>query len=280
MFLQKNGRPRRTVDLQRLNSQCERETHHCESPFKLACQVPAGTKKTVIDATDGYHSIPLDEASRHLTTFITPWGRYRYLRLPQGYIAAGDAYTRRYDEIIKDVKNKVKCIDDALLYENSIRDNYFSTWDYLQLCSDKGITANEKKFQFCQDNVLFAGLQITAPGIKPAESILSAIKDFAAPKDLGSARSWFGLVNQIAWAYSNGKAMQPFRDLVKQSTKFHWDETLERLFQESKKILIEQSIEGIRTFDTTRNTCQRRNWLPPPATALWVPRKSKRPAML
>ena len=154
----------------------------------------------------------------------------------------------------------MKCIDDALLYENSIRDNYFSTWDYLQLCSDNGITANEKKFQFCQDNVLFAGLQITATGIKPAESILSAIKDFASPKDLSSARSWFGLVNQIAWAYSNGKAMQPFRDLVKQSTKFHWDETLENLFQESKKILIEQSIEGIRTFDTTRNTCLQTDW--------------------
>ena len=128
----KDGTPRRTVDLQKLNAQCLRETHHCEPPFKLAMQVPAGTMKTVIDAKDGYHSIELDEESRPLTTFITPWGRYRYLRLPQGYVAAGDAYTRRYDEVIRDVKNKVKCIDDTLLYDNSIEESYHHTWQYLE----------------------------------------------------------------------------------------------------------------------------------------------------
>ena len=57
----KDGRLRRTVDLQRLNAQCLRETHHCESPFKLAMQVPANTFKTVVDATDGYHLVELDQ---------------------------------------------------------------------------------------------------------------------------------------------------------------------------------------------------------------------------
>ena len=46
-----DGRLRRTVDFQRLNSQCLRETHHSESPFKLASQIPPGKKKTVLDAT-------------------------------------------------------------------------------------------------------------------------------------------------------------------------------------------------------------------------------------
>ena len=67
----KDGRPRRTVDLQKLNSQCLRETHHCQSPFRLACLVPPHIKKTVVDATDGYHAIELDEESKPLTTFIT-----------------------------------------------------------------------------------------------------------------------------------------------------------------------------------------------------------------
>ena len=82
----KDGRPRGTVDLQHLNGQCLRETHHCEAPFKLASQVPPGTKKTVLDATDGYHAVPLDEKSKPFTTFITEWGRFRYRRLPQGFL--------------------------------------------------------------------------------------------------------------------------------------------------------------------------------------------------
>ena len=86
---------RLVVDYQKLNDHCQRETHHVQSPFRLACQVKPHTKKTVFDATDGYHSIELDEESRKLTTFITTYGRFRYRRLPQGFLAAGDAYNRR-----------------------------------------------------------------------------------------------------------------------------------------------------------------------------------------
>ena len=67
----KNGKPRRTIDLQHLNSQCSRETHHCQSPFLAACQVPPITKKTILDAVDGYHAIELDAESQPLMTFIT-----------------------------------------------------------------------------------------------------------------------------------------------------------------------------------------------------------------
>ena len=76
----KDGTPRRTIDLQKLNSQSARETHHCKSPFQLASQVPVNTKKTV--AVDGYHAIPLEPESQKLTIFITEWGRYVYLRMP------------------------------------------------------------------------------------------------------------------------------------------------------------------------------------------------------
>ena len=67
----KDGSPRRTIDLQRLNAQTLRETHHCQSPFQLASQIPPNTYKTVIDAVDGYHAIPLAPESQPLTTFIT-----------------------------------------------------------------------------------------------------------------------------------------------------------------------------------------------------------------
>ena len=112
----KTGKPSRTIDLQHLNSQCSRETHHCQSPILAACQVPPNTKKTILDGVDGYHVIKLDAESQPLTTFITEWGRYIYLHLPQGYLAAGDAYTRCCDEVIKDIPRKVKIIDDTLLY--------------------------------------------------------------------------------------------------------------------------------------------------------------------
>ena len=151
VIAKKNCKPRGTIDLQKLNAQCYRETHHCQSPFQLACQIPPNMKKTILDALDGFHAIELDEASGKLTTFSTEWGRYHYCHLPHGYLAATDAYTRRYDDIIKGVPNKVKCVDDALLYDHGTEAAFNHTWDYLKLCCDKGIVFNKNKFQFCED---------------------------------------------------------------------------------------------------------------------------------
>jgi hypothetical protein len=96
----KNGTPRRTVDMQTLNNNAVRETHHTPSPFHLARSVPHDTIKTVCADWNGYHSDPIHEDDRHLTTFITPWGRYQYRACPQGYIASGDGYFRRFDEVV------------------------------------------------------------------------------------------------------------------------------------------------------------------------------------
>jgi transposase InsO family protein len=255
-----DGSPRRVVDFQRLNKQCLRETHHCASPFQLASQIPRHTRKTVLDATDGYHAIELDNESQKLTTFISIWGRYRYLRLPQGYSAAQDAYTRRYDEIIKDVPDKVKCIDDTLLHAVDIESAFFQAFDYLVLCANNGITINVSKFQFCQNVVTFAGLKITPEGICPSDKVIVAIKEFPVPKDITGARSWFGLVNQIAWAYAVSPIMQPFRDLVKPNNTFYWDSSLDKIFAESKELLVRKCTEGIQTFDCKRNTCLQSDW--------------------
>ncbi len=111
----KNDKPRRTVDLQSLNTHATRETHHTQSPFHQARSVPQGKLKTIFDAWNGYHSVPLRKQDRHLTTFITPWGHYRYCNAPQGYITSGDGYTKRYDNIVADIPNKTKCVDDTLL---------------------------------------------------------------------------------------------------------------------------------------------------------------------
>jgi len=112
-----DGTPRRTVDLSPLNKHCKCETFASESPFHLARRVPKGTWKTVTDAWNGYHSVPLRESDRHLTTFITPFGRWRYTRAPQGFLSSGDGYNRRFDAILTDFERKERCVDDTIHYD-------------------------------------------------------------------------------------------------------------------------------------------------------------------
>ncbi|VDI38983.1 Hypothetical predicted protein [Mytilus galloprovincialis] len=126
-LIKADGTPRRTVDLQPQNRHSVRQTHHVPSPFHLADRVPQGMKKkTVTDAWNGYHSVPIREEDRHFTTFITPWGRYRYKVAPQGFMASGDAYNQRFDAIISNFNDKVKCVDDTCMWANSIEAAFFS----------------------------------------------------------------------------------------------------------------------------------------------------------
>ena len=81
----------------------------------LASSVPPGKKKSVLDVWNSFHSVPIKLEDRHKTTFITPWGRFRYKVAPQGYLASMDAYTHRFSLITEEIKQKQVIVDDTLL---------------------------------------------------------------------------------------------------------------------------------------------------------------------
>ena len=47
---------------------------------------------STLEAKDGFYKISLDEASSKLTLFWTPFGRYRYLRMPFGISLAPEEF--------------------------------------------------------------------------------------------------------------------------------------------------------------------------------------------
>nr|XP_027213220.1 uncharacterized protein LOC113806302 [Penaeus vannamei] len=66
-----------TVDLTHLNSQVSRPTHPSPTPADAICTItPSAKFFTKADALHGYWQMDLAEEDRHLTTFITPHGRY------------------------------------------------------------------------------------------------------------------------------------------------------------------------------------------------------------
>ena len=68
-----------------------------------------------------------DKKSQPLMTFITKWGRFMYLKMPQGYLASGDTCACRYDKMIKDIPCKVKDVDDTLLFDHNMECAFYHT---------------------------------------------------------------------------------------------------------------------------------------------------------
>ena len=256
----RSGKPRRTVNLQALNDHAVRETHHTEPPFHLARAVPPNTYKSTFDAWNGYHSVAIHDDDKHFTTFITPKGRYRYKVAPQGYIASGDGYTRRFDEIITDFPRKVKCIDDSLLWSHSVEEAFFHAVQWLDLCGRHGIVLNPTKFVFCRQSVEFAGFEVTPTTVKPCPRSLEAIQNFPTPKNITDIRSWFGLVNQVSYSFSAAEHMLPFRMLLKPSTTFEWTQELEELFSKTKEFITTEIRKGVEIFDLNKPTVLSTDW--------------------
>ena len=89
--------------------------------------------------------VPIRESERHLMTFITPFGRFRYRTAPQGFKASGDGYTRRYNEIIAKIEPKTKAVDDTALWDMDLVEHWWRTIDYLELVGKNGIIINPEK---------------------------------------------------------------------------------------------------------------------------------------
>ena len=255
-----DGSPRRTVDLSPLNAFCLRETHHIQSPFKQAKKVPPNSWKSVTDAWNGFHSVPIRAADRHYTTFITPWGRYRYKVAPQGFLASGDAYSRRFDEIIADVERKTKCVDDTLMWDKDFSDHWWRMIDFLALLGENGVILNRQKFQFAQTSVNFAGFHISEHSIKPLQRFVDAVLKFPTPTKLTDVRSWFGLMNQVSHYDKLSTVMEPFKRLLGPKTRFEWTADLDLAFQQSKDHIVESIRKGVEIFDPRRHTCLRPDW--------------------
>ena len=174
------------MDFQPLNAHATRETHHTRSPYHQARSVPKMMKKSVFDAWNGYHSVPLHPDDTHFTTFITPWGRYRYLTAPQGYKASGDGYSARFDGIIEGIKNKTKCVDDTLMWSEDIAQAFTDAANWLTLCGANGITLNPEKFVFAQDTVLALRLA-SLPSNQPGSLRRPSPNSLSLPRPLMSA---------------------------------------------------------------------------------------------
>ena len=255
-----DGSPRRTVDLSPLNRHCKRETHSTESPMTVARRVPRKTWKTVTDAKNGFHSIPLRESDRHLTTFITPYGRWRYKRAVQGYVSSGDGFNRRFDAILTDFPNKERLMDDTLHYDDDLEEHWWRTEQFLTTCASSGVVLNPEKFQFAQREVDFAGCRITEERIDPLPKFFNAIKDFPTPTNATDIKSWFGLVNQVATYAQLRDLMEPFRLFLSPKTPFHWTAELDAAFASAKEAIIAAIRTGVEIFDPTRRTCLRPDW--------------------
>ena len=155
-------------------------TIHLPHSTRYQLCLPTQRKWSSIIGMDITASHSLLKQAGGATTFITEWGRYQYLRAPMGFQASGDAYTKCFNDITVDMKCKTSIIDDTILWDSSISSAFWHTLEYISHCAQNGIVFNPAKFAFGKTKVDFGGFTLTKDGIKPTNSMISAIANFPA----------------------------------------------------------------------------------------------------
>lgn len=166
-------RVRLCIDPRPLNKALLRERYHLPTLEEILPELGKAKVFTKCDLTSGYWHAPLDEASRKLICFQTPFGRYVWNRLPFGLKVSPEILQKRVHAAIADLPG-VHCIVDDILTAGSGDDLHAATaslnaslTSFLNRCSKKGIVLNPDKFEHCVTCVPFLGHLLTSEGLKP-----------------------------------------------------------------------------------------------------------------
>ena len=229
-----SAEPRITVDLTGLNKYVERPAYPTRVPSEVVASVPPGMKYfTTLDSRHGYWQIPLDEASSKLTTFITPWGAYRFRRNAMGLISAGDEHNRRGDEALAGLENVQKVVEDVLIYDTNLEAHVGRVREVIRRCSEHGITLHPGKFVFGMPSVSYCGFKLSADGYRVDDHLVKALHSFPVPTNRTDVRSFCGLVQQLqAFSPSLTPMLAPIRSLLSPKSAFVWETPHQEAFQQ------------------------------------------------
>ena len=184
----KSGRLRICIDPRPLNEVLQRETYPLPTIDDLLPELANAKVFSKVELSNGYWHCELDEASSLLTTFVTPYGRYRWLRLPFGTKVSSEIFQRKLNENLEGLKGVVCVADDILIFGISDADHDENLRNLLIRCKEHNIKLNKDNCVFKTAELDFLGHVVTNKGIKPDQKKVAAILQMPNPADVEAVR--------------------------------------------------------------------------------------------
>ena len=198
-----------------------------------------------LNITRAYWSIKLENESSYLTTFSTPFGRYRYLRLPFGISASSNLFKQKMEEICEGLSGVKAIVDDILVNGRSTEEHDKNLRNLFERARARGVRFNSKKCTIGIHEVPFFGHVISDQGLKADPSKIEAIVNLEPPCNKENLETFLGMANYISkFAPSLANITAPLRLLLHDKVEFLWDAPQQRAFEEVKSVIINSPVLG------------------------------------
>ena len=229
-----------------MNKAVKRENHPMPTTEQTLAKLAGAKIVSKLDANSGFWQRKLSAKSRYLTTFITPWGRYCYKRLPFGISSAPEHFQKTMQRMLVGLEG-VECqMDDILVFGECHKQHDIRLEAVLSRLEENGVTLNLGKCEFAKEKVDFLGHRIGKDGNEVDPSKVEAIRQMRAPTDVPELRRFLGMANQMGKYIPNlAQICKPLRDLLSKENAWIWHDPQQKAFEEIKKRLISAPVLAI-----------------------------------
>ena len=235
----KNGKLRICLDPRQLNKAIQREHYPLPTIEDVATRLHGAKVFTKLDVRNGFWHVKLDEESSYLTTFNTPFGRYRWKRMPFGISSAPEVFQRKMNELVSDLKGIEVIADDFVVvgygetHEEAVADHDRNLNAFLQRCEERGVALNAQKLCLRESEVPFIGHITTSKGLCIDPAKVKAIQKMPAPTDKAGVQRVLGMVQYLSKFLPNlADITKPLRDLTQKDVPWTWGPAQESAFEQ------------------------------------------------
>ena len=171
----------------------------------------------------------LDEESSKLCTFKTPFGRYRFTRLPFGVKSAPEVFQKKMSQVLEDIDGAVAIVDDIIdVWGRDIHEHDERLKRVLDRVQEVNLKLNQKKCQFRKEKIAYVGLLLTKDGLKPDPEKVRAVQAMNKPSNLKELKTFLGFIQYLAKFLPNmAEVSAPLRKLLEKNTAWYWEKQQE-----------------------------------------------------
>ena len=207
---------------------------------------------TKIDMAKGYWQVPVREKDRDKTSFITPDGLYRYLRMPFGMINSSSTFNKLVKKLLHGLDNVDSFVDDILCHTIEWIQHLMILRDILQRLRDAKLSARPSKCFIGFNQIDFLGHNVGRGVIRPDESKVQKILHADRPVTKKQIRSFLGLVGfyrKFIPQFASISAV--LTDMVKNGKPniVQWSEESDKAFHILRRYLVTEPILHLPNFE-------------------------------